>query len=935
LGILDRGLDQLAVVLVLLVPFISAPLLPVQLFAKAYAMSTGTTSFLPFQTSWQTLAELIAVSFGLILTVSVSFSRAGGRTPSKASWCWLLLLSGFLLNWAYSIIVLALDIVPVWSFLGLALFIVAGAVVTRRFFGAAWASPPDVLALFGMVFTLSLSLNENQDVISALLLSFAALLYAVLLYQRRQNWLFLPLTFALLAVPPLWSRPLAMLLMSILLPLAAVAIRQLISNKWSVSHAAVLNQLRFANMWEWPLVVTGLAYGVVISAHEILYTTSALQDTLGVPVPFALEVALLALTWYAAGALARVKLWLVPSVGFAIGALLIPSNSFWVVVSLALVSSLLGVGISRVAGRDWALPLYIVAVLAAVMTGYTGFTQAHLLAMAWALLGFAVLAYIIGVLENTLVSMWLVPVFATWSVIVSAGFLGDLYRPPTVALLSAALGVSISRLKLLPISFFGAGRKNRPLAYALPFYATALITAVLTGVYGTLANINIPFYGAVPDALLIYAAVAFAVLVFERQPRWLWLVAGFTIWGTLLTLQLTAYYMLGIGIGMAIVGLLVGQIMKRTVTTATTPTYMRLFLKFTWSWPWYVTALCAALLSGAWTALSAHQPIQGFIGFSLLAFTVTALVLMLIERVPELLVFPAGLAAWTIWLWEPPLNLTSLMIAFSLLCALIFVSQFIWRVVPAMSGWLPATTPHILLGLGGQVLTVLGIIGQGGLSADSGLLVHVGAGALLELAILLFWSGSLLTGKSARLNASSSDEAVRMKRLQHAKAVQHWCYYAAGLLLSLVISWELSAFRQTRFDVLTLAPASYLAVIAPFLMRDETLPERRWAGQVFALLGAALLLLPALWFSLGDSNLIPTLVLIGESMVLLLLGLATRVRIFVLSSASLLVVGTLRALFLATPPSLALMGLGGILIAIATALFLVRHRLRKAWKQWE
>jgi hypothetical protein len=156
------------------------------------------------------------------------------------------------------------------------------------------------------------------------------------------------------------------------------------------------------------------------------------------------------------------------------------------------------------------------------------------------------------------------------------------------------------------------------------------------------------------------------------------------------------------------------------------------------------------------------------------------------------------------------------------------------------------------------------------------------------------------------------------------------------LLLSLVVSWELSAFGQTRFDVLMLAPASYLSVIAPFLMRDETLPERHWAGQVVSLLGAALLLLPALWFSFSDSsNLVPTLVLVSESLALLLLGIATRLRIFVLGSASLLVVGTLRALFLSTPPSLALMVLGGTLVVIATALFLVRRKLQIAWTQWE
>ena len=170
---------------------------------------------------------------------------------------------------------------------------------------------------------------------------------------------------------------------------------------------------------------------------------------------------------------------------------------------------------------------------------------------------------------------------------------------------------------------------------------------------------------------------------------------------------------------------------------------------------------------------------------------------------------------------------------------------------------------------------------------------------------------------------------------QKAKILQHWCYYVAGLLCSLVISWELSAFGQTRIDILLLAPASYLCVIASFVMRDQTLPGRHWAGHIVALSGALLLLLPALWFSFSDSNLLPTLVLLGKSLALLLLGIATRVRIFVLSSAALLLVGALRALFLKAPPSLALMLLGVILVVIATALFLVRRRLKIAWTQWE
>ncbi len=239
-GMLSLGLDQIALVLVFLVPFISSPLVPLQLFARTYTPPPGIASFLQFQTNWRTVAELIATGLGIILTVSVAFSRAGvGKTSFKAAWCWLLLLGGFLLNWEYAIVVLALNIAPAWSFLGLTLLTVASTAVTRRLFGAAWANPLDVLALIDITFTLSLSLNQSQNVISALLLFFAILLYIMLLFQRRQNWLFLPLIFVLLALPTLWDRPIAVLLLAISLPLVSVAIHKLISNRWNVSLQAL------------------------------------------------------------------------------------------------------------------------------------------------------------------------------------------------------------------------------------------------------------------------------------------------------------------------------------------------------------------------------------------------------------------------------------------------------------------------------------------------------------------------------------------------------------------------------------------------------------------------------------------------------------------------------------------------------------------------
>src|SRR5207248_8835346 len=304
-----------------------------------------------------------------------------------------------------------------------------------------------------------------------------------------------------------------------------------------------------------------------------------------------------------------------------------------------------------------------------------------------------------------------------------------------IALGMALLGLAIGILSKRKISTTVESKSQEPLRqfiWSWPFYTTSIVAAVLTGAHGMITNINNPFYGAIPEALLIYALVAFAILVFERQPIWLWLVAGFTIWATLLALQLTAYYVFGIGLGMALLGLAIGLILRRMIDTSPVSKSQELLRQFTWSWPWYVTAVIAAVSICLWTSLPLKQPVAGFIGYSMLGFTIIAIVIMCVERIPELLVFPAGLAAGTIWLWqEPPLDLVPLMIAYSLLCLVVFASLYIWKIIPPAARWVPPAITHAIPGLGGQTIVVLGIIGQGGLTSNGPtLLAHVGAGAL-------------------------------------------------------------------------------------------------------------------------------------------------------------------------------------------------------------
>ncbi len=928
-------LEGLALALVALVPFICVPLLPLYLVERAY-----TARFQGLPVSWETVVELIAIVAGLALTISVALSHTGlHKAPDAArtQWRWLLLLSSFLLNVAYGLFILLLHAEPVWWLLGLSLTLVSAAVVTRRFSGAAWANPLDALALVEIVCTLLFSFSQRVELILALWLFVAALLYAIVLYQRRASALFLPVVCAVLILSLLSTRPPILLIASIVLPLGAAAIRRLISEKWNASRTDLRAHKNI--VWEWPLLALGVCYGVAFGLHDTAFVStftaaSTVESWLHIQFPVSLELAVIALSWYASAALARIKWWSLVMVGFVIAALLIPTNPFWVLAWLAPILALLALGISRLAGKGWALPLYSVAVCAAVMMGIAGYNQGQLPTATWVLLLFSVLIYIIGVIERSPLGIWIAPIFATWSVFY-AGQLGDLYRPPIVALACAVLGVGIGCLRWLP-AFTDAMWRNRLRSYALPLYATACAAAILTGVYGTVAGVNSPFFAAIPTALLIYALVAYGVLLFERSARWQWLPFIFAVWGILLLPQAASClgeassrqalssvcsvqgtgvldYLTGIVLLAGVVSFLAGLFARRIMpsSTRTIPTALR--ARFSWNGPWYLVMFMALVTTVVWSySVSTLLPANMMLG-ALTLMTGFTLLLTLLERAPEMLIIPVALAAWTIAQIQMPL--WQQMIAYSFLSVLVFAAQFLWRVLKPAVRIVSPTRLYQGLSIGGQGLVILAIIGQGGFFAAAGLLVHVGAGALFVLAALIFCYGLLDLDKTVRL----------------------MCNYITGLLCSLVVSWELSAFGLNHLDWLTLAPAVYLVVVAPFLSRTDVLPQRHLWGQICSIIGATLLLLPILWISFSEGNLAPTLVLAGEALGLLLLGIITRIRIFVLSGAALTIVGAMHALFLPSlgiPTSLALAILGIVLLAIATGLSLTRHRLKLAWSEW-
>lgn len=943
---LQYHMEKIALVLVGCVPFIATPFLPLQILERAYAFTHPQLG-----TQWEIVAEILSILVGLVLTVSITLKHTGmRRVPDVAHvrWCRLLLLSGFLLNWMYSIILISFQLEPVWWFLGFALIFVAGAVIVRRFISAAWANPLDVLAILGVVQTLALSLRQDQNHIISLLFFFTALSYSIFLYQRRQNLLFVPIIFAILSLPFLWLQPLVLFVVCLVLPLASAMIHRLITTRRNIVTSVanpILVKFGIAVSWEWPLVVIDLLYAfifiwiglmmpvsIVRSVFSITFAVTIRDWLLSMVSPVTFCIASLSLVWYVSAVLARVRWWLLVMLGFAVVGLLIPGNSFGVLAWFAPIMAILALGTSRFASKYWAGPLYIIAMFVAVVMGLAAYSQSQVPAATWTLLIFSLVIYLIGIVEREQIFVWIAPFFAIWSVYYSE-MLGDIYRLFIVALICAVIGVGIGHLKF--VSQVSNILEKSFRLYAMPFYTVAIAAAVLTGVYGMMNGANMPFYAAIPGAMFVYALVAYSISILEHRVKWQWFVAVFALWGAILTIQtttclnfsstsiasnlacrvqvqITSLTLAGVTLGTGILGILTSYFVKREPSTGSIISDLQ--AKFSWSWPWYLTSLVAILLAVGWNSVtSAFLP--GSITFGMLGiFMLLTLAIMLIERAPELLIIPFTVAVWT--LSQIQLVLWQQMIAYSLLFVLVFASRFIWNRVPAETRVLPPKLLHEVLGLGGQVLIVLTIILRGGLLAGPTPLAHIGALALLVLVGLIFWYGSLQT----------------------SKVVQRWSIYCTGLLLSLVVSWELSALGQTHIDLLTLAPATYLIVVAPFLSRDEVLPEHHMIGQICSIAGAALLLLPTLWLSFNQDNLQATLILAGESLALLLLGVVTRVRIFILSGAGLVVVSAIHILFLpslAIPPSLALAIVGAILLTIATCLTLARRRLLSAWSHWE
>ncbi len=795
-ALLREHMDGIALILVALVPFLATPFdLSSRLWSAAYG--GGVTLIAASATL---LACLALVLIGCVLTTSIVLRHTGlhGVLDKKhAGWPWFLLLSGFLFAWAWGVVTVTLGVVPVWSFLALSLLFVLAAIFTRRFIGTAWSNPLDVLALCTSFFTVSLSFSQSIELCSIVFFFFAALSYGMLLYQRRSGWLFLSLIFLLAVLPMFAQRPRVLFVAGLFLPFIAVIVHRYYTEH--AAHAAVGSRQtsRPALRWEWPLLISGLIYSLVFLIIDYTNTTSIVQQWLGYSFPFVLELALISLAWYGAAALARAKEWLLVVAIFACLAVLVPTNTLTQLSWIAPTLVLCAFSVSRLADRDWAIPLYVSSLLAGIVIGMHGLQSGQEATVTLVLLGLAGVIFLLGIADDLILFLWVASGFAIWSLIYMAQF-GQGIQLLEVALLCTAIGVITLLIHRVRPNWFMWQQHNRRVAYVLPLYAVAVAAAVLVGLF------------------------------------------------TLLSVLSSMPVLFATGI--------------------------------------------------------------------LLAFIALTLCVLLIERVPELLVLPIGLALVTIahmpWLfWQQ-------MAACSILFVLVFAARFTWGIIPSATKLLIPQRLHELLAIPGQIVVVFVIAANGGLAMPAGILAHVGAGALLLLSGLVFWYGWLRAEPETR----------------------RWCLYVSGFLLSFVVTWEQIAFQQTRLDVLSLVPATYLIVVAPFISRDQKIVSRHAIGQVCSITGAALLLLPSLWFSFSQVNLQPTVILALESLALFIVGVSTHIRFFILSGAALLMVSAMHALFLPSlgiPPFVAMAILGMTLLLLATVLKLMSARIKVMWREAE
>lgn len=768
---------------------------------------------------------------------------------------WLLLVAGPFLTFDYNTLVRALFLPSASSewfafstfeaALALGLWGVALSFglrrATRRF------APPVYVVAFGVaLYVLPLLVGHSARYQTATLVLFA--LAALIAGRRERQPEFGGLTtglFGILAVLPfLLNQATArngwIIAAVILVPaVAALIIRRGMGRVWAYAPYAVA-------------LFAAVLGGVTFTFNP--HVSTAQLSMLGIP--FAVWILLADAGLALVASLWEDQAWApIFSALLALWALVITRDH---VAAFVLVLALAGIGaaLRQLRGHWWNVAFHAAAILGSLNT-VGALSDLGLAAANWRvaeLLAFAVVAYILCIQERS-------PAFTAVSTLYALGAIHYLPGPDRLTLTlvitfgCAALGVALSRL---------VGRN-----WALAVYGIAVEASILASF-----RIVPPDAGRLEALLLIFAVIAYAIAILERQP---WAALGATLYAAWAVLaQPDAHALLPLALCFAVLGLVIGRILGPR-----------------WSWPAYT----AAAIATAYTAITGEShPV--FEAGALAALALAAYLVVVIESRADALPLPFVLGAlalaattnafhWATW---------QSILSYSALGWLYFSGAWLWVRLPTFRSrgpmwWmnladdLPETSPW-------RDVRQVGLV----IHRWSGLLVGVGAVV-----------AAFLSPESFSPHTSSTETVViallalaGLLGIQGRTSGWRLAWYIAGELVALACTWQARWLGADNTQAFILAPASYQILIGALIASDERLGRPVRAGQILSLIGSLLLLLPTLSQSFQvDPNWLYALLLAVESLVIVGAGVGTRSRLLVLTGSIFIGAAALRGAALA------------------------------------
>jgi len=569
----------------------------------------------------------------------------------------------------------------------------------------------------------------------------------------------------------------------------------------------------------------------------------------------------------------------------------------------------------------WALAPYTAAVgcsMLVLIRGLLAYKDTPWLALP--LLGFALLSYLVAALERqpvltilavfyTLVSAMLLPVSDTSSfyrLLSAVPLFGSRQLEAILGIIFASVAAGAA-LRLPSVRL-----RVRPMWSWAP-YASAVGSSLL-------ALLAVP--GADPvllrTLLLVFAAVAYLVVVLEGNP-WVGLVpACYALVGVLV--KPDEEVLLFLALGLAALGLLTGRAAG-----------------VSWSWPFYAVASVAGILAAV-----VGQGDSKFEPGALLLLAVLSYLIAAIESRADLLPLALVMGALALASGAGAFHLEdqsfpgATLGAFLLLSWLYTLGQFAWEALPwlrprGVLWWTPATA-HEQLALWRSPRFVGAFLHRW-----AGLLLAGGTAfvALLEMGFLGREEPKMFLG--LRLYTPGVLAAVAFFSLAGMLALLtrrhrfHIAWYLAGECLALACFCFLFGLGITSVQLLLLAPGTAQLVIGALLPGDWRLRNPVRLGQAASLVGALLLIAPALVQILqvgghpGPDQLfvevVSEVISVVEAILITFLGVVIGSRFLRFLGYTLVGVTSLIAIFLtylATSLPFALGALALLLIGLAT-----------------